>query len=239
VIVLLLVAVLVSRAPANTRARVVICAVAALTLLANLGELRRAERIPDESGYVTTRLTATELVRDRVAPDFQPDPKRAPDIRARPYFAAIDAYGSPAVPLAEIQGRPEPQRQEADLVLVDLLDLSVTPAPGPGRGAQAPRPGAGRDVEVRPEGGCVTARPSTATAVLEVELPAAGLTVTPEGAASADVRVRRFADGYPGPALGSVASETSGRLAAPPPDRSPRPWHIQVATSEPFRICSG
>jgi hypothetical protein len=100
--------------------------------------------LSDLSRVDRARVTALELVRDRVPPDFRPT-VNSPLVRnsylhnvdARSYFSALEDYGSPAYSLAELRGAPLDPRRAADLVLAAALGA----VPLPGRGRAAARPG--------------------------------------------------------------------------------------------------
>jgi hypothetical protein len=72
---------------------------------------------------------------------------------------------------------------------------------------------------------------------MQLEVPPSGLIVATDGGSPATVRVRRFAaTAQPLPG-GSVAAATTAVLR-PPGDRSPVPWHAELASAGTVRACS-
>jgi hypothetical protein len=112
------------------------CGATALNLawLIRFGDIRRGE-----ARVLAAELTALESARGEVLPDLQLDRERAPDIRAGPYFHAIDVLGSsPApVPGAARAGT----RALAGGSRLDPPQVHGTARPVYARGASAPREG--------------------------------------------------------------------------------------------------
>jgi hypothetical protein len=154
-------------------------------------------------------LAALELLRGQVAPEFELTEENSGvdylgTLDAGSYFSAVDAYGSPAYTPAELATAPEAGRVGADKVFASALGVGLAPAQ-----------------DVHPVN-CVSARPLSPIAV-----PPGGLLLR---AAAADVQVslRRYATQSFPISLGSL-TRGEQRLLRIPPDRSPRPWALQLS----------
>lgn len=190
---------------------------------ADLGALELARPLPDP-GYVATRFPGHPFIR----------------VQAGPYFAAAEAYGSPAASAAAIAAAPEYARQIADgeLTLIHEVALAPSEADPPLGAAPAVDTATGGGVTVR--GRCVTFRPAGVRAAgvaseLAFTLPSSGVLLT-AGRAAATVAVRRFAQAFPEPPLGTVTAGASAILRIGP-DRADRPWHVRVASEQPVTAC--
>jgi hypothetical protein len=235
VVAAVLAASLVQRRLRGFQASAVVVALAAFAVVANLGELRRENLIPVESEIVQARLAMVELVGKGVDPSYQPDPTRAPDIRAGPYFAAVEDYGSPAASIGEVVAAAERVRQEADAALAGLAWLRVEAPPGDLEGAAPPALERSENARATPSGGCTAIAP-TGEGAAELVVPRSGIVVRAGGAEVA-VRPRRFADGFGGHPHATVAA---GQTAAfrPRPDRLAQPWHARLSAAGGFAICA-
>ncbi len=74
------------------------------------------------SADVRAGLGAVQLEGGRLSPGFEPMPSLVPQISAGPYLAAVAAYGSPAVTVAQLSTLPE-----GELQLVDQTMLAGVP----------------------------------------------------------------------------------------------------------------
>jgi hypothetical protein len=190
----------------SNRALVIIYAFAACALLTNVARLRDGARFYRAAALtVRADLTAIEIARDRVEPDFVNPGSQLQPVVAGPYLAAVDRNGSPAFTQAELERQPDGVRSSADLVLVRAERIAVAPSSSGLR-----------------LGPC---RPIRALG------PALSFPVGPRGvaliaSASAEAGLRRF---------GSVASTPVGVMPAGrrvdlriPADGSRRPWVLTL-----------
>jgi hypothetical protein len=165
-------------------------------------------------------LTAVELARDTVDPSFM----LAPDlvdtgyvyVSAERYLSALDAYGhSPAYSEDELIAAPAPARDAADKTLAAALRLGFTPDAGVSGG------------------NCV----QPAGPLEGVDVPAGGAWIDNPTDRPADVKLRRYADGYR-INVATLAPHTSGAFAIPA-DRGTAPWQLAVADgSSTVRVCA-
>ena len=105
------------------------------------------------TNHVRAELAALSLARGAgpIAPGFRPDPIRAPNIVARPYFAAVDDLGEPVPdPAGTLKTSFNGPRESADKVFFEALRAAVRPVARPRFGEAlpvvaegAPRPGPG------------------------------------------------------------------------------------------------
>ena len=190
-------------------------ALAALAVVSGIGQLRDGERFRRaQSDLDRAQLSVLEIARDEVDPAF-PMTEETIDtpylITVHPgeYLDAVDRWGSPVDPSADLIGASEQNRARADFLLASILGVELEPAPS------------------SPGGGCRELSPNAVT-----ELPPDGLTISGEGAV--EVRVRRFA----ATTFATVGSTTEGSLLQIPPDESEVPWTVQVGGA-PARVCPG
>jgi hypothetical protein len=224
----------------RTRAAVIgLAAAVAFASLAGYGQLytegRNHQVIAKD---LEVELTALELARGHVAPDLQWDPVRMPTIAAGLYLAAVRDLGSPAPPLTQVRGDPEPRRLTFDRMSQSLDQVRLDPdAPGkPGNQAlQVLQVGAGA---ASPRGGCVVYRPAPQGGTIEVRVPNRGLLITAaaRGARPADVQVRRLADEF-GPPVGQVWPAAPAKLVIDR-DASSAPWAALITAYTTVSLCS-
>lgn len=161
-------------------------------------------------------LAALEIARDKVEPTFTLSEDTADtgyvSVDAASYLSARDAFGSPAYSEAELEAASEKARVPADKVLAAALELELTPSAAPP--ASAP---------------CRALRAPTIVA-----LPEGGASFDPNGGASVELNLSRFADDFP-VALGSLPSGWSELTI--PTDRSPRPWRAQLDGTGAVTFC--
>ena len=178
----------------------------------------------DTSVLIRGNLTALEIARDTVDPSFYLEEEFADTgydhIDAGSYFSAVDAFGSPAYTIAELQGSTEPARFAADKVLLNALRIAVEPIP---RSAV-------------PNRDCVTVGPSQPFAV-----PPGGVVIAAGAKPVTDIQMTRFAT----PAGGSplpvdfqtgINPGEATRLAIPP-DQSDVPWKLTLEGG-PATVCA-
>jgi hypothetical protein len=199
-----------------------------------------ADFLRRQSTSVRAQLTALQLARPRVAPDFVPGAGftlRA--LTAGHYFQMLQTFGgSPADSLAELRHAPASARDQADATLIHALDLHLRPG-FPSAGAQA------AILEGIPSGlaqtisGCIRAQPRGAaagvvnfavrpSARLGFEVPKGGLLL---------VSARLFGNQFhPISGIRSTGQRLALRL---PPIGIDATWQFQARYDVPVRICGG
>jgi hypothetical protein len=163
---------------------------------------------------VRGNLTALEIARNTVDPAFFLEEEFADTgfdhIDAGSYFSAVDAYGSPAYTIEELEASPEPARFAADKVLLNALRVQLEPVP----------PAA------LPAKGCATAREAA-----PLSLPPGGVVIAAGAQPVADIKMSRFATpgegGLPVDFQTGVAAGQATKLAIPR-DLSTVPWKLQL-----------
>jgi hypothetical protein len=201
-------------------AMVAALALAVAAALANFTILRNAAH--GLEGIATQErggLAALELARARVDPGLEltqensgVDYLRFMD--AGSYLSAVDAYGSPAYSPAELAAAPEIARVAADKVSGAALGIGLAPATG------------------APGSRCLAADLSKRPAVTTV--PPAGLILRADNA-GVHVGLHRYATtSFP---LASTLDMGRPELLRIPPDRSSRPWTLQLAGRGRVRVC--
>jgi hypothetical protein len=217
------------------------CAATALNLawLIRFGDIRRGE-----ASVLAAELTALESARGQVPPDLQLDRERAPDIRAGPYFHAIDVLdSSPAPSQAQLARAPVRPREAADSALLRFTGPPVPYTPAVRRLlVKAGRPpaahlrvsGPGAPL-VRRRGACLQVKaPWGGMTALNLALPRLGLILQGDGRVV--VRLRRFAPAFFGPGYRLSPADASV-FVRPGVGRSTRPWLAQISGSGPYRLC--
>jgi hypothetical protein len=143
-----------------------------------------------------------------------------PDLEtsARAYFAAADSYGTPAFGQRELEGRPQADREIADLTTAQALGVSLVP-PAP----------AARVVRCQ-------AVPAAGDGYTGLTLLHGSFTLTDRSGGSIEVLLGRFAEGFP-VSLGSLGPGQKASLTIPV-DASDRPWNLGLSGSGPVRLCT-
>jgi hypothetical protein len=235
-IVLLAVELTGPRLPARGRALVVAGALVGFAALGNLGTLEGGGRaLRDTAAGLRAELAAFELVEASVPSELRFTPERAPQIRAGAYRAAVEDYGSPALPPVELPRAGAAERQAADDVLRRVLP--VTPAAGEFALAGTPPTQVAADgAAATPVGACLRIVPERPGATVDVRLPVSGLGVSASSAPAVELRLRRFGDAFPDEPPGQLAPGGPITLRLPP-DRSDAPWIVRLTASSPLRAC--
>jgi hypothetical protein len=194
------------------------------------------------SQLIKGNLTAVEIARNTVEPGFYLEEEFADTgfdhVDAGSYLSAVDAFGSPAYTIDELQASPEPARFAADKVLLNALRVALEPAPrsaAPAASAKPAIPDAAGVVEV-PAGGCL-AVPGGADAPL-LSLPPGGVVIGAGAQPVTDVKMKRFATD-PGdfPVDFQASVGPNGAAALPiPVDLSTVPWKMQLEGG-PATVC--
>lgn len=169
-------------------------------------------------------LTAMEIARDTVEPGFYLEEEFADTgldhIDAGSYFSAVDAFGSPAYTIAELQESSEAARFAADKVLLNALRVQLEPI------ARA----------AVPTGGCATVDASEL-----FDIPPGGVAIAAGESPVTDIRMTRFAtpgENAPLPVdfQAEVRAGEATRLAIPR-DLSTVPWKLQLEGG-PATVCA-
>jgi hypothetical protein len=165
-------------------------------------------------------LAALELARDRVDPHFQLTQENSGVdylgfLDAGSYLSAVDAYGSPAYAPSELATAPESARSAADMVSAAALGIRLAP------GGEA-QPGT-----------CLALDPGAAGMTFPV--PPQGLALTASGT-DTQASLRRYAGASFPISLGALRPGMTEVLLIPP-DRSPRPWSLQLTGGGRVTAC--
>ena len=198
-------------------------AVAAAATAANFSTLHDAyDSYRVATSIVRSDLAALEIARDGVNPGFVLTPENSGFeyfgyVVAGPYLSAADKFGSPAYSPEELAAAPEVARADADKVLAAALPVSL-------------RPLAANEVAGT---SCRTINPTSGPSAV-VALPPGGTLLYAPKEFSADLRLRRFASAsFPV----HVATLRGAALLDIPPDRSGRPWELQVSSAGKVTLC--
>jgi hypothetical protein len=204
--------------------RPVVLAMAACLLVAgwsNAGALRDgAAGLRDTSEHVRAGLLAVELGTGMVAPGFQPDPNRMPQVQAGPYLAAARELGSPAPKVDALGRQPAAVRSTADAVLNRILAgtrhwLSTTLGLNPDH--------------------CRAQQASTVRLGVDFAVPTGVIAL--ETLSQTEVRVRRFSGQFTGAPVATIPRGQHVAIRLPSPTAE-MPWHLELRASEPVRICA-
>jgi len=188
----------------------------------------------DSTEIIRGNLTALEIARNTVDPSFYLEEEFADTgldhIDAGSYFSAVDAFGSPAYTIAELEHSREPVRFAADKVLLNALRVGLETGarlPSAAAGAKPATPSSAGVVTV-PAGGCVAVRGGAEAPLLS--LPAGGAVVGAGAQPVTDIRMRRFATSPENFPVDFQTGVSPGEAVAVPipPDLSTVPWKMQL-----------
>jgi hypothetical protein len=182
---------------------------------------------------VRGNLTAMEIARDTVDPAFFLEEEFADTsfdhIDAASYLSAIDAFGSPAYTIEELQESPENVRFAADKVLLNALRIVLEPAPQsaiPASGA-APASPDSAGIAAVPSDDCVAVPGGAGSPLLS--LPPGGVVIGAGKAPVTDIKMKRFATGPEFPVDFQAGVGPGEATAIPiPADLSTVPWKMQL-----------
>ena len=164
-------------------------------------------------------LGALELSAAPVLAGYPPEASSTPQLHAGPYFAAVKAYGSSlADSPSELEAAPASDRAQADRVLQEI-NIHLLPSSTKGRDCRVARPAPGKPAIVTPT------------------VPPGGIVVRALGDQPADLRLRRFGDGFANASLG-VVPNAQPQLLRMPPDASARPYVAQAQSAGPVALCT-
>lgn len=213
--------------------------VLAAAAAANAVDLRDGARgLRATSDVVAAELAAVELAGDAVPPDYQPDPARAPQLRAGPYAAVVkDSRTSAADDPERLGEAGGAARFEVDRVLQELGAVTVSPASPGRRAGAAPAVERASGARVSPSAGCLRVAPAGgARAEVDLVLPAAGLDVV-RSRSPVELRARRYFEQF---AQGPVGRLGLGAPASviPRADKAKVPWRLRVSATAPLALCA-
>ena len=214
--------------------------VAVFAVAGNVRSLDEGENfLRSTSSRVAAELGALQLARAVAQPQLAVDARYAPVVFAGSYFAAIDAIGSsPGDPPGRMLKEPEDARTAADDLLVRAGELRVAVgATSQTLGRTSPKVDAVLAGTVSSDGPCVRFRSGGAGAALDLLMPPDGLAVSAAPGAPVAVRARRFASGFEGTPVTTVAGPGSIDLR-PIGDRSAVPWHVRISPYQEVTACS-
>lgn len=216
----------------------------ALSLMANVAELRVGGHLFAAEGDTNrATLAALELSREWVDPNFAVEDESAlhshPDMffTASAYFETADDFGSPAYTPDELLGAGEQAREAADQELTRILGLAAEPVVAIAINRQGRRPkllavGDGRAVGV---GGCLALIPDRdRTAAFQVALPPGGLAYRTAAGNAVELSVARFGEAF-ATELPPVAGSAEVSI---PTDTSDVPWRAELKTGARVLACS-
>ncbi len=210
----------------------VLASAALVAAVANLGPLGAGrDLINDASRRTAAQLAVVELYGDSLTPEFQPAPVTTPQLRSGPYLDAVRRYGSPALPVADLDEVDPPAGRAADLTLSRALALGLRRAgqqPSLGAPPRVVSPVVGDAVR---RGACI--RLHGREAVVAVGPP--GAVVTAGRAGPVAVAFGRFGRGESVP-LGSVSAGDTAILRLPP-DRSRVPSRLRLDPRGGADVC--
>ncbi|HEX8753874.1 MAG TPA: hypothetical protein VF731_10700 [Solirubrobacterales bacterium] len=176
------------------------------------------ERWVPYADALRSRLAALQIAGTRADPHFQV--AFPPDIEAsaRAYLLAADRYGSPAFSEGQLESRPQGEREAADVTLAQALGLALR-SPAKGERSTA----------------CQTLQASSA-GYTGVTLLHGGFTLANRSGAGVEVKLGRFAEGFP-VSFGELPAGVKTALAVPV-DSSRRPWNLGLIGIGPVRLCT-
>ncbi len=214
----------------------------ALSMLANVAELRVGGHLFTAEGATNrATLAALELSREHIDPSVAVEDGNEthshPDMLfpAYAYFDAAEDFGSPAYDEAELVASGEQAREAADQELVRVLGIAPQPLRGrlASRGP-APKPLAESDGTVTRLGGCVVLLPEPGrTGAFQLELPRGGVSYAIRPGTTLEVGLARFAETFSTPVSATFAR---GEIAIPT-DASAVPWRAEIKTDGRTLAC--
>lgn len=185
------------------------------------------------TSHLRAELAALSLAHEAgpIDPRYQPDPVRAPDIVAAPYFAAVSELGDPTPdPSATIDGSFSAPRESADAVYVLARRVHVQPVTRPAPGGPTPTVVGGN---ARPSGSsCVVVAGHRYANLL---LPVDGLAVRSAGAQlQTGIGLRRWGAAFY--AIKALRPHAWGEIVISR-DRDRTPFEVQIQGPAEIRVC--
>jgi hypothetical protein len=217
---------------------------AAITVLLAFGAVSNAvgvegggDKLRGFSGGGKDAATALDIAGHLKDPSFGGADPNQPFIKAGPYLAAVEKYGSsPGYTMAELlEASPEAQTG-VDKALMRVHGSRIELVEDPPLAPTAPTVELETRGSAAPAGRCVRFTPGGAEAELDVGLPASGLVVK-AGDADVQMWIRRFSPRFPSDPHGEITPGQAGRIAFGP-DKAPQPWHARMRSNAPFEACT-
>jgi hypothetical protein len=240
VFVLLLLAYLLETVRLRVAAVALLLIAAAGSAAANVGDLGKGgNHLRDAAKTIKADLAAVELAGPRVEPtvltDLVVNPGQ-PQIKAGKYLEAIrDLGSSPALTLDGLLRTSPAAREEADRVLLTIYARGFL-AGGRALPGQRPRVNALQGARLSGTRSCIKLAPEREPVLADLTVPAGGLVISSlQGHAPVEVRLKRFADAFPGVPVGTTSSGLG--LLRFPKDSSSRLWQVQLTSFGPFEAC--
>ncbi|MDQ3741401.1 MAG: hypothetical protein M3389_10725 [Actinomycetota bacterium] len=199
------------------------------------------------SGSGKDAATALDIAGPSLVPPWYADADPTQGfIEARRYFAAVRRYGSsPGFTLEELAGASEERRAGTDDKLLRVLQFGVgSVKPGHPTSAEAPEVAASEGGAVSAAGrGCLRFVPAPGVeeggSWVEVVSPADGSgTFVRARSAPVELRLRRFASGFPEAAKQTIVPGSSGGWVLPRDRAASIPWRAQLRGTAPFLVCA-
>lgn len=222
---------------ARSLTRIVVAAIPAAVVLNILWLGVYAHHLRRESAVTRAQLTALEIARGSVGPEFQPAQGFAlGHVTAGKYFDAVRRFGdSPAYSLAQLRHAAENAREAADGVLIRAFHMRLVSRRA--SGGPAPRMEQVRAGRVLRRGSCFELTPTSASAITEITLPeGSGFVLEKSARAKVRVQVRRFARRYID-LLGQPRNATFIGVDAPS-GHAPDRWHLRLVATATTRVCT-
>jgi hypothetical protein len=181
-------------------------------------------------------IAALEAVGPANVPDSTLPDLTQPQLSAGPYAQAVEKYGgSPAPSLAELAGASARERAEFDAALLRMAPAQVEAVPRRRATGAPPEGAAATGGELRTVRSCLRLVPAGDLAELTLPVPEGGLVVRAADG-DAELRLRRYADGFPEAAAATAAAGQPTRVAVAPV-RAPRPWVLGVRSRTTVTVC--
>ena len=183
-----------------------------------LAEREYEERWRPTGEYLRSTLAAVDIAGPSVEPGYRIAFAPTPVATATRYLEARADYGSPAYSESELEARPEPDKEGADLTLAQALGLALT------------EPVAGdRTIACEP-------LQASAEGTTGVTLLRGGFSLANETGGEVEVLLSRFAADFP-VSLGGLPAGMMTALTIPV-DGSERPWTLGLKGEGPVRLCT-
>lgn len=197
-----------------------------------------ADSIRSVTDVTRVELRAVEWARSSVAPSYQPDGSRMPQLTAGPYLSAIASLSSAGATDGEVAVSPEATRAEADRVSIQALSITLAAAVS-SDGMPGTAVGDGRRVSIAP-GTCLTVTMPAAATERKVEISVttgSKLAFTSAGQ-PIDVRLRRYADLLPNVPNATLQPASSASLSIPYDTAPIQSWIIDIRSTDDMVACN-
>jgi hypothetical protein len=219
---------------------VIALGVAAASVAGNLAALHH-DYVFQRDGLRLERggLTGLEIEADHADPGFTLNGQNSgfeyfDSVVAGPYLSAVREFGSPAYSESELSDAPEGARAAADQVMGSVLHPTLRPVSHrPPSGGPAPTLVGPPGTLAAAHGACILVKPAGGASPV-ISVPPGGVFLNAAPGKTVSLALRRFATrSFPV----SAGRLTGSAILAIPPDRSRRPWQLQLATSGVVAAC--